>query len=195
MAPLETEFEPFRHGVKRARTAPALRAMVLLALLAPARGAAEECDPAELPGDVRGALEKSFPKWKIVTPELLSSNADRKRWSRDHAGQCAGFALGYFSGDERGYAVNLVRARGGATEQQVVYFRPSKGRYESMVLVAPSRVDAVKVLRRFGPGEYRSPGSDRAISIELDAVGLSKVGGGTVLYYWSGGKFRSMATE
>lgn len=198
MAPFETEFEPVRRREKGVRMAPALLAIPLLALpmlLVPASGLAQDCDPAALPQSVRSVLEKSYSKWKIVTPELLSSNDDRKRWTRNHGGQCPGFVLGYFSGDDTGYAVNLVRARSGVTEQQVVYFRPSKKGFESAVLVPPSRVDVVKVLRRFGPGDYRSAGSERAISIELDAIGVSKLQGGTVLYYWSAGKFRSIATS
>ena len=196
MAPLE--IEPARRRERRMRAAPALRAILLLALavlLGPARGRAQDCDPATLPGAIQGVLAKSFSRWKIVTPDLLSSGEDRKRWARVHGSQCPGIVSGYFSGDDTGYAVNLVRARPGATEQQVVYFRPSKKGFESMVLVPPSRVEAVKVLRRFGPGEYRSPGSERSISIELDAIGVSRLGGDTVLYYWSAGKFRSMAAS
>ncbi|MGE5323976.1 MAG: hypothetical protein ACM3SW_13990, partial [Actinomycetota bacterium] len=140
-------------------------------------------------------LEKEFPGWKIVTPEVLTSPDDRQIWNQSYSNECPGIIRGHFTGKKIGYAINLVRGNGKTLEQQIVVFKPILKGFKKLVIDAPSHVDVVIVLRKFAPGVYKSPDSDRSIKVAFDTIGVSEIEAATVVYYWDGKKFRCIQTS
>jgi hypothetical protein len=153
------------------------------------------CDSITLPNEIRSTLDKHFADWKIVTPELLSSADDRQIWNENYSSECPGIVSGHFTGQDIGYAINLIRGSGKSLEQQIVLFTPTHEGFKKLVLDPPSHVDVVTVLRKFAPGVYKSPESGRAVKVEFDTIGISEIEAGTVVYYWDGKQFRHIQTS
>jgi hypothetical protein len=133
--------------------------------------------------------------WNAVTPDLLSSPDDRQIWNENYGSECPGVISGHFTGQEIGYAINLVRGSEKTLEQQIVFFEPNREGFRTLVLDPPSHVGVVTVLRKFAPGVYTSPDSGRSVKVGFDTIGISEIEGGTVVYYWDGKQFRHIKTS
>lgn len=153
------------------------------------------CDSVTLPTEVKSTLEKDFEGWSVVTPQLLSSPDDRQIWNENYSKECPGIISGHFTGQQIGYAINLVRGGGKTLEQQIVFFEPTREGFRKLVVEPPSHVDIVTVLRKFAPGVYKSPDSGRSVKVGFDTIGVSEIEAGTVVYYWDGKEFRHIETS
>ena len=159
------------------------------------RSWAGACDSITLPKEIQSTLKNEFADWNPVTPDLLSSPDDRQIWNEHYSSECPGIIKGHFTGPKIGYAINLVRGSGKALEQQIVFFAPTRHGFRRVILDPPSHVAVVTVIRKFGPGEYKSPDSGRSVRVGFDTIGISEIEAGTVVYYWDGKKFRHIETS
>ncbi|HET7788106.1 MAG TPA: hypothetical protein VFL36_19195 [Myxococcales bacterium] len=144
---------------------------------------------------MRRSLEHEYAGWRVVTEDSLSSEDDREIWARNFSGECPGIAVGRFKGKGLDYAINLIRNTGASLEQQLILFEHTEQGFNTSILFAPSAVGVVSVIRKFGPGIYRSPDSGRPVRIQFDTIGVSEIEGGAVVYYWTGKRFEQIVTS
>lgn len=159
------------------------------------RSWADACQSITLPTEIKSTLEKEFVGWEVVTPELLTSPDERQLWNEDYSSECPGIISGHFRGQHVEYAVNLVRGSGNTLEQQIVIFEAAREGFTKAVLIPPSHITVVSVLRKFAPGVYRSAETGRSVKVAFDTIGVSRIWAGAAVYYWDGKRFRSVVTS
>jgi hypothetical protein len=143
------------------------------------------CSPANLPAEIQNKLTTKYAGWKIVTPDLLSSE-NRRYWLKDHPKDCPGLVTGTFSDDNQvGYVLNLISRRKG---EQVLYFHPSRDGFSVEILepmdptVAALPLEAHLSIEKLAPGKYEA-------AIKTDSVMVTWLeSSGTETFYWKHGR-------
>lgn len=134
--------------------------------------------------------------WIVVTLNDLVAD-DQALWSRSHAGQCPGIAVGRFDGTAAdSYAIALVRRGGrvGHYVEQLVLLRPSGSTYSHVVVNGPARVVSPLVVWSLPPGTYAGSGDGLRVTIGTDSFVYEKLEASAVQYYLVGGQLHSLVT-
>ena len=152
------------------------------------------CDTDQLPSAIKDLLAAKFAGWRVVEPDSLTGT-DGRTWIDSYPGECPGLAQGHFTGEEIGYALNLMRRKGNTIVQQIVYFKPKGAGYDALVVIPPAKVVIVWIMNKFAPGKYRDAERTRTITTRFDTIGVSQVEAWTLVFYWNGTGFRSIATS
>jgi hypothetical protein len=172
-------------------------AVGLLALFFALPAAAKPPDPcAALPKPVVNLMTTRFPGWR---PKQLSDlDADARRvWENRHGPECPGIAVGHFESlDQVSYAVLLVPQSDPVGGFKLVEVDKSRGTNVygwNLIDQLDSRVYSGTVISKAPPGNY-SQVDNPAISatIRLDGVYFGLIDKGSVLYYWSDGRFQKL---
>jgi len=172
------------------------RMLFVLGLLFALRGSAlaAPCDLRSLPDSIQSSLAKDYSEWRIVTPGRLEKS-DRETWLQNYAKECPGIAMGKFSVEENGYALNLLKNANGKLYQQIVYFEPYQNGFRTMVIFPSTAIKIVTVIRKFAPGKYKPSNGGKSLFIKTDTIGISQIDAWTEVYYWDGSRFRQMVTS
>jgi hypothetical protein len=155
---------------------------------------ASPCSLTAVPDTIQASLKNDFSGWKMVVPNLLAS-WDRDTWLEDYTKECPGMIKGKFTDASDDYVFNLLKFTGKETLEQIVYFHNDGPSYTPLIILKPSKVDVISVLRLFKPGRYKDVNTGKSIMIATDTIGLSDIGAGTIVYYWDGKRFRSIITS
>ena len=179
------------HLVRRIRNV--FLALVLLSTISrPA--VASLCGMESLPKSVQSALRTSYANWQVVTTDMLSAE-DRKIWTKEYAAGCPGIAKGDYTGTLGEYALNLLKTVDGQHYQQVLVVSIEDKSLRWFTVLAPMRVGTVSVITRVPPGNYQDAERVKSAASKHDSVALITFEAGTVQYYWSGSRFRSITTS
>lgn len=153
--------------------------------------ASSSCESA-LPPQVKKAVTSKLKGWKILTIADLTHD-DQEIFADSYEEQCPGFAAGQFApGQSPAYAVTLIRSRNGALSQTLLLAAQKKGRYQVTTLSPQQRVSSPSIVRKLPRGNYSSPQGDTQIAAAFDVIAYEKIQAGTVIFYWSDGKYRSL---
>ena len=146
----------------------------------------------ELPPAVKRAVTGKLKGWKILTVADLTHD-DQEIFADSYEDKCPSIATGQFGpGPSPAYAVTLVRSRSGAIYQTLVLAVEKNRRYLVTTLSPQQRVAAPRIVRRLPAGSYSSPQGETQIDAQFDVIALEQIEAGTVIYYWSKDKYRSL---
>ncbi len=148
-----------------------------------------------LPSDVKALLQLHFPAWR---PKQLSDldRDDHKLWLETHRKECPGIAVGHFEQpDLSAYAILLVPKSGQTTGYKIIVLSKPSDEYVIRLLDQAKGDDSGLIISRAAPGAYSEFGDAKSLHLTLDSVNVEWLEKSSVLYYWSRGKYRSMATS
>lgn len=129
-----------------------------------------------------------------MTADLLSPDL-RKMWKKEMAGACPDFVGGRFTGPAEEYTVNLIKRVDGKVCEQVLLFKPVTASFAKISILPPIEVATVSVITRTPPGKYADAQETHRVMTNHDSIALTAPEKGTVLYYWTGGRFHSLVTS
>ncbi len=154
------------------------------------------CAETDLPSPVIDLIKAKFPGWR---PEQLSDlhSDDRQIWIKAHGNQCPGTAVGHFESPDRlSYAALLVPQSdptGGC--RLLVFSRMQSGDGYAWKLVVQwnGKTYTAVVISKAPPGHYSDYEHARiSVTTRLDGVFLTFQEQGADLYYWSGGRYKTV---
>jgi hypothetical protein len=146
----------------------------------------------ELPPQVKKAVTAKLKSWKIVSVTDLMAD-DQEIWADSYDEKCPGISAGHFGpGQSQAYAVTLIRSRSGALYQTLVLVSEKNQRYQVTTLARSEKTTRPNVVRRLPPGSYSSAEGETQIEAAFDVVAYEQIEAGTIIYYWSGNKYRSL---
>ena len=160
----------------------------------------ETCHDDALPTPVRALLKEKFPDWR--PKHLLDLDPDdRKLWLETHAKECPGIVAGHFEQPDRmAYAILLLKRDASAEGYKIVVLSKESDQYAVRVLdhgdesVAP-HADSGLIISKEPPGMYSGCCESKSVRLKLDGVNVEWLEKSSVLYYWSNGKYQSLATS
>jgi len=156
-----------------------------------APSASSSCEN-EFPPAVKKAVTAKLKGWKIVTVADLVGD-DKQIWEDSYDEQCPGITTGRFGpGPSQAYAVTLIRSRSGALYQTLVLVSENNRRSQIFTLARSEKTARPSIVRRLPAGSYSSPQGETQIDSQFDVVAFEAIEAGTVIYYWSNGKYRSL---
>jgi len=170
--------------------------LILLALTLTARGQSKPC--AVLPTDAKQLLDQRFPGWR---PKYLSDlgEYDKKLWLETHPKECPGIAVGHFEQSDRvAYAVLLVPNSGHTGSYKVIVLSKESDAYAVRLLNhagGNTYADSGLVILKEPQGTYSEFGDAKSVRLKLDGVNVEWLEKSSVLYYWSGSRYRSIQTS
>jgi hypothetical protein len=167
--------------------------VILLALAPISLAQSNVC--SVLPSDAKALLQRRFPAWR---PKHLSDldGDDRKLWLETHRKECPGIAVGHFDQSGlSGYAILLVPKSGQTAGYRIIVLSKPSDKYVVRLLDQAEGADSGLVISREPPGTYSEFGDAKSVHLTLDGVNIEWLEKSSVLYYWSHGKYRSMATS
>lgn len=169
----------------------------LLALFFAFPATAKAADPcAALPKPVTRLITLKFPGWRPKQLSDLDADA-RLVWENRHGPECPGIAVGHFeTPDQDSYAVLLVPQSDPVGGFKLVGFDKSRGTNAygwELIDQLDARIYSGAVISKAPPGNY-SQADNPAISAttRLDGVYFGLIDKGSVLYYWSDGRFQKL---
>ena len=176
-----------------------LAAMVLVAgcLSAGAKSNIAICDAGRVPSVVSDKLKKSFPEWRIKTLDDFSSY-DRNLWIKANPGMCPGLVSGFIqSGSSKGYVFLLVSKTKKNGYKLVFFLKGTKGVNYDLVTIAEDNISIIgsSGIRLVKPGTYSDAEESEKIKLKHDGIMLEAIEAGSIIYYWSKGKFRQLLTS
>jgi hypothetical protein len=146
----------------------------------------------ELPSGIEKAVLAKLKGWKIVTLGELSQD-DQEIFADSYEEKCPGIATGQFApGQSPAYAITLVRSRSGALYQTLVLAAEKNRRYQVTTLSPQQRVAAPSIVRKLPAGSYSSQRGEIQIAAAYDVIAYERIQAGTVIYFWSNNKYRSL---
>jgi hypothetical protein len=148
-----------------------------------------------LPSDANALLKQRFPAWR---PTYLSDlvGDDHNLWLETHPKECPGIAVGHFEQPDRdAYAILLVPKSGQTAGYKIIMLSKPSGEYVVRLLDKAEGSDSGLVISREPPGTYSEFGDAKSVHLTLDGVNVEWLEKSSVLYYWSHGKYRSIATS
>jgi hypothetical protein len=151
-----------------------------------------------LPSDAQLLLEQRFPEWR---PKVLSdlSGYDRKLWLETHPKDCPGIAVGHFEQPDRvAYAVLLVPKSGHTASYKIIVLSKASNEYAVRLLdhaEGSTDSDSGLVISKEPHGRYSGFDETKSVRLKFDGVNVEWLEKSSVLYYWSGGKYRSIQTS
>lgn len=177
------------------------RRFILIALVcafAPTSWASPDfCGNQQLPRKVDQILNQQFRDWR---PKLFSdlSSDDQRVWNESHPRACPGIVSGHFeAADRMAYALLLVpTSPHGSGSKVSVISQVSQG-YAVRLLVQDvgSEPDSGLVISKARAGAYSDFEDGRTIHLKLEGVEVEWLEKSSTLYYWSNGRYRSIATS
>jgi len=180
-------------------TKVALLTLVNLIALIPGSLLAEQtsasCSENTLPAPLSALLKSRFAAWR---PKQISDldSYDQQLWRKAHPKQCPGIAVGHFERvDQIAYAILLVPKEKSAGGYKIVVFDPSPSGdgYTSKLLDhAVSEAAPQLVIATVPPGKHSDFEDAKSITTRQDSVLVDWIEGAAVLYYWSGGRYRTL---
>ena len=151
-----------------------------------------------LPSDARLVIEQRFPNWR---PKVLSdlSGYDKTLWLKTHPKDCPGIAVGHFEQVDRlAYAVLLVPKSGHTASYKVVVLSKAADEYAVRLLDhadGTTYSDSGLIISKESHGTYSGFDETKSVHLKVDGVNVEWLEKSSVLYYWSGGKYRSLQTS
>ena len=153
---------------------------------------------AGLPSQVQLQLNNKFPGWR---PKHLSdlSAYDKKLWLEAHPRECLGIAVGHFEQPDRvAYAILLVPKSGLMASYKIVVLSKVSDEY-AVRLLDHARGSTYSgsglVISKEAHRKYSDFGGTESVRLKLDALNVEWLEKGSVLYYWSRGRYRSIQTS
>jgi hypothetical protein len=155
------------------------------------------CDGVKIPQAISALLEKSFPHWRVEKPSD-SDASYQEIWTKKFPADYPGFVAGYFQKpDSMAYAVLLVPADQTKKGYRLVVFaEAAKGSWHPFLLDKDDRYTPTSVvIRRAPPGDYEEADSNKKVHSRTDGIVNEQIEVGDLVYYWTGTRFRSIATS
>jgi len=154
------------------------------------------CSRVSLPPPVSEMLKSKFAEWR---PKQLSDMEadDQQLWLNGPNGEgCPGIAIGHLeSAENLSYALLLVSKSNPSGGHKIVVFSKdlTKGVYISRLLDhAEGQTYSGLVISKVGPGKYDDSERTRSAKLNLDGLLVEWMEKGALLYYWSGGRYRTL---
>jgi hypothetical protein len=146
----------------------------------------------ELPPQVKKTVAAKLKKWKVVTVADLAAD-DREIWENGYEEKCPGITAGQFAPQpSRSWAVTLIRSSRGALYQTLVLVAEKNQRYQVTTLSPSRKVARPSIVRRLPGGSYSSARGESEIDAAFDVIGYETIEAGTIIYFWSNNKYRSL---
>jgi hypothetical protein len=168
----------------------------LLSAPVSAAQASMACGEAALPAPINELLKAKFPQWR---PKQVSDMDayDQQLWLKAaHEKECPGIAVGHFeSADRLSYATLLVPKSepSGGYKIVVISKGPAGDAYTWRLLDhADGQTYSGLVISKAEPGLYSDFELTRSIQTKLDGIYVEWMEKGTLLYYWSGGRYHKL---
>ncbi len=170
---------------------------LVLALAPASMASADPCARIHLPFEVDQVLRQQFRNWR---PKLLSdlSSDDQRVWSQDHPRACPGIASGHFEAADRiDYAILLIPKSTSALGSKIIVVSQVAQRYAVRLLAQDQGTgpDSGLVISKQPAGPYRDFEGGQTVHLKLDGVEIEWLEKSSTLYYWSRGRYRSIATS
>jgi len=168
-----------------------------LVQVAPCRAANDPCGSLKIPPGVSGSLEKSFPQWRVEKISDLHPEY-QEVWAKAFPSACPGFVAGHLQKtDSIAYAFLLVptdQTRNGY--RLVVLSETMKDSWHSIVLEKDDQYTPTSaVISLAPPGDYKEADGSKKVHTQTDGIVSERFEVGALVYYWSGTRFRSIATS
>lgn len=94
------------------------------------------------------------------------------------------------------YAVLLVPKSGDSTSYKIAVLSKGSEQYEIRMLDSGKNVGALSlVISKVPPGTYSGFENTRKIRLSLEGLNVEWLEKSSTLYYWSNGRYRSIATS
>ncbi len=161
------------------------------------RAANDPCGSFKLSPEASALLEKSFPHWRA---EKISDLAPeyQELWTKNFPAACPGLVAGHFEkADSIAYALLLVPAD--LTKKGyrlVVLLETTKDNWRPIVLEKDNQYTPTSaVIRLAPPGDYEEADRNKKVNTRTDGIVSERFEAGALVYYWSGTRFRSIATS
>jgi hypothetical protein len=162
-----------------------------MGLRAQTAGRTSSCEN-ELPAQAKKAVTSKLKHWKVLTVADLPAD-DQEVWQDSYEEKCPGIAVGQFApGQAQAYAVTLIRRRNGGMYQTLALLTEKKGPYQVTTLARAQKVARPSIVRRLPAGNYSSAKGETQIESIFDVIAYEAIEAGTVIYYWSKEKYRSL---
>jgi len=168
-----------------------------ICLHVPACRASDPCDGIKPPESLWTRLEQSFPHWRIERSSDLEASY-QELWTKKFPTACPGFVEGNFlKPDVTAYAVLLIPSDQTKKGYRLVVFSESApGTWRSTILEKDNQyTPASAVIRLAPPGEYQEADGTKRVHTRTDGIVSERIESGVLVYYWSGTRFRSIATS
>lgn len=167
----------------------------VLTLVPLSMASGDPCEKVRL--EVNQVLKQQFRNWR---PKLFSdlSSDDQRVWNEDHRRSCPGIAAGHFeSAEDLAYAILLISRSSGESGSKVIVISPAAHGYAVRLLVQHKGTgpDSGLVISKAHSGAYSDFEDRHTIHLKLDAVEVEWLEKSSTLYYWSNGRYRSIATS
>ena len=134
-----------------------------------------------------GLSEEISRKYPSASPTRLAdlSEYGRKLFRKDHGTQCPGLVSVDFYGDGKPtWALVLIAREGSKSRAELVVAHPVGKRWEVSSL--DTAEDAVPVVWRQGPGNYRDVYGEKTIRAAYPVIVFAEYEGWAILYDWTG---------
>ncbi len=169
--------------------------VVVLAFVPASLAQSNHCEL--LPSDAKVLIEKRFPDWR---PKVLSdlSGYDIKLWLEIHPKECPGIVVGHFEQQEHAaYAVLLIPKSGHTASYKIIVLSETSDEYAVRLLdhaEGNTYSDSGLVISKEPPGTHSEFDDAKSVRLKLDGLNVEWLEKGSVLYYWSHGRYRSVQT-
>jgi hypothetical protein len=154
------------------------------------------CDLAAVPPEIRTELKNKFAGWR---PKQLSDlDEDAQRFWRDGLNRknCPGIAIGHFeSAEQNSFDFLLVPESETNKGYKIVVFSrgSNENPYASQLLdSADGETYSGLVILKAKPGTFSDVEGTKKIQTKLDGVIVEWIGKGSILYYWSDGRYQQL---
>jgi len=153
------------------------------------------CEEVALPTRINELLKTKFPQWRPKQASDMSTD-DQQSWLGAHEKECPGIAVGQFeSADALSYAVLLVAKSEPTGGYKIVAFsRMPAGDVYALKLLdrADGETYSGRVISKADLRKYSDFDGTKSIETKLDGVYVEWIEKVAQLYYWSGGRYRTL---
>jgi|SRR5581483_3471163 len=178
-----------------------MRIALLLSLLLTVPALAQTHDPCAVGTLPTGVQELLKSKYHGLRPKTLSDLAedDQKLWLASNPHSCPGVAVGAFEErSHRGYAILLVPKSGADGEYKLVVVTQHEASAEyhvSLLTHGSNTPNSGLVISRVPPGKQTGFDESKSVTLRRDGINLEWLEKGSVLYYYSSGRYRELQTS
>lgn len=151
-----------------------------------------------LPSRCESANRETIPQdlWPPVWSDL--SGYDIKLWLEIHPKECPGIVVGHFEQQEHAaYAVLLIPKSGHTASYKIIVLSETSDEYAVRLLdhaEGNTYSDSGLVISKEPPGTHSEFDNAKSVRLKLDGLNVEWLEKGSVLYYWSHGRYRSVQT-
>lgn len=156
-------------------------------------GQTRACDNSNLPAEVRGQLQSSYPTFHMVTAGDMDLD-ERQEWQTHARKACPGYVYGTFGPSVSGYAISLIRKNGATrADQTLVFLRHEGNRYSAHVLSPSAQVQGhVLVVSTGSHGKYHPVKGGSSLRIDWPVILYEAMDAGIEGYYYASGAWHSV---